>query len=139
MADPNQQNIYRIAVTLIPGIGNMNAKKLIAWCDDPEAVFTQSREHLLKIPGMAKILGGDFNRKDILLRAEQELKFIINSNIDLLYYYESKYPEKLKHCADSPLVLYYKGITDIFEKRMLAVVGTRKATSYGKRVCQEGF
>jgi len=137
VADSNQQLLYRIAVTLIPGIGNMNAKKLIAWCDDPEAVFTQPRKQLLKIPGMAKILCGDFNRKELLLRAEQELKFIMNSNIEILYYYNPNYPEKLKHCADSPLVLYYKGLEGIFNKRMLAVVGTRKATSYGKRICQE--
>jgi DNA processing protein len=137
VTDFDQQTIYRIAVTLIPGIGNMNAKKLIAWCDDPEAVFSEPKELLLKIPGMVKLLGKEFNRTDLLKRAEQELNFIVNSNIDVLYYYDADYPRRLKQCADSPLVLFYKGQKDIFEKRMLAVVGTRKATAYGKRICQE--
>jgi len=142
MADYDQKTLYRIAITLIPGIGNMNAKKLIAWCEDPEIVFTESRSVLLKIPGMARVLGMNFNRKDLLMRAEQELKFIMINSITPLYYYDDAYPSRPKQCADSPLMLYYKGLEHILEKRVLSIVGTRKATSYGKRVCQqfvEGF
>jgi DNA processing protein len=75
--------------------------------------------------------------KELLLRAEQEVVFIQNSRITPLYYYDDDYPARLRQCADSPLMLYFKGETGLFEKRMLAIVGTRKATSYGKRVCQE--
>ena len=137
MAENDNDLIYRIGVTLIPGIGNMTAKKLIAWCGDPEAIFRESRADLLKIPGMAKILHAGINLKELLKRAEQEMTFIRNGDIKPLYYYDDEYPERLKQCADSPLMLYYKGMEGIFEKRMLAVVGTRMATSYGKRVCQE--
>jgi len=137
MADRDEALIYRIAVTLIPGIGNMNAKKLIAWCGDPETVFKESTSVLYKIPGMGKVLSGDFNRKELLLRAEQEAGFIRNSGIKPLYYYDDDYPKQLKQCADSPLMLYYKGLEGIFDKRMLAIVGTRKATSDGKRACQQ--
>lgn len=142
MTDHDDALIYRVAVTLIPGIGHMNAKKLIAWCGEPEAIFREGRSALMKIPGMAKVLNNNFNKKELLLRAEQEVKFITNSRIRPLYYYDDDYPRRLKQCADSPLMLYYKGIDNLFEKRMLAVVGTRKATSYGKRACQqviEGF
>ncbi len=142
MTDHDETLIYRIATTLIPGIGNMNAKKLIAWCGDPESIFREPKSVLMKIPGMSKVLSGDFNKKELLLRAEQEAGFIRNSRIKPLYYYDDDYPQRLKQCADSPLLLYYKGLDGIFDKRMIAIVGTRKATSYGKRACQqiiEGF
>jgi DNA processing protein len=137
MTSPNEELIYRIAVTLIPGIGNMNAKKLIAWCGEPETIFREPRNSLMKIPGMSRILNGNVNFRELLARAEQEVNFIINNGIKPLYYYDDEYPERLKQCADSPLMLYYKGKDNIFDKRMLAVVGTRKATAYGKRACQD--
>ncbi len=137
MAENDDALLYRIGVTMIPGIGNMNAKKLIAWCGDPAVVFKESKSDLLKIPGMARILSGNINLKDLLIRAEKEVNFIRNSGIKALYYYDEDYPERLKQCADSPLMLYYKGLEEIMEKKTLAVVGTRNATSYGKRICQE--
>lgn len=137
MTDNDDTMLYRIGVTMIPGIGSMNAKKLIAWCGDPSVVFKEPRSQLLKIPGMARILNGNVNLQGLLRRAEQELTFIRNSKIRILYYYDDDYPFRLKQCADSPLVLYYKGVDDLEEKRILSVVGTRNATSYGKRICQE--
>jgi len=137
MVENDDALLYRIGITLIPGIGNMNAKKLIAWCGDPSVVFKKSKSDLLKIPGMLKILNSSINFKELLIKAERELAFIRNGGINPLYYYDDDYPESLKHCADSPLMLYYKGLEDIFNKRILAVVGTRKATAYGKRICQE--
>jgi len=137
MVENDDTLLYRIGITLIPGIGNMNAKKLIAWCGDPALVFKEPKRDLLKIPGMARILNSDINLQQLLIRAEQEMTFIRNSGIKPLYYYDDDYPEKLKHCADSPLMLYYKGLEGIFNKKILAIVGTRKATSYGQHICKE--
>lgn len=129
--------LHLIAITLIPGIGNINAKKLIAWCGSAEEVFKSSRQELMKVPGMAMLMNQKVNMKELLLRAERELKFIRNNKISPLYYYNEDYPKRLRHCADSPLMLYYKGVEGLWTKRALAVVGTRNATNYGKRVCEE--
>jgi DNA processing protein len=137
LAENDDSLLYLIAITLIPGIGNTNAKKLISWIGDPEQIFKESKRELLKIPGMSRILGQGVNMKKILLRAEKELSFIRNSGIHALYFYDDDYPSKLKHCVDSPIILYYKGVEDFRQKKILAIVGTRKATSYGKRVCEE--
>ncbi len=137
MAEKDDELLYRIALTLIPGIGNTNAKKLISWSGGAEMIFKQPRSELLKLPGLARILGADVNLGELLKRAELELKFIRNNDISALYYYDDAYPERLKNCADSPLVIYFKGNDDFRAKRYLAVVGTRNATSYGKRICQE--
>lgn len=138
MVDNDDMLKYLIGVSLIPGIGHMNAKKLIAWVEDPAVLFTQPLSELARIPGFSKLISSkDFNRKKILERAEMEVAFVRNSHIDPLYYYGEDYPERLKQCSDSPLMLYYKGVEGLWNKRSLAVVGTRKATSYGKRLCEE--
>src|SRR5210317_1580294 len=102
MTNTNDALIYLIAVTLIPGIGNMNAKKLIAWCGKPETVFKEPRSSLMKIPGMGRILKGNVNFRKLLSVAEKEVNFILNNGITPLYYYDDEYPERLKQCADSP-------------------------------------
>jgi DNA processing protein len=56
--------------------------------------------------------------------------------ISTLFYLDAAYPDRLKHIYDAPLVLYYQGSADLNQERSLAVVGTRKATDYGKRTTQ---
>lgn len=53
-------------------------------------------------------------------------------DIGILTLLDKKYPARLRNISDPPLVLYYKGVLPDFDKKpAIAVVGTRKATSYG--------
>ena len=137
MPENDDSLLYLIATTLIPGIGNTNAKKLISWVGDPQLIFEESRSTIMKIPGMRRILSQGVNLKELLLRAEKEMTFIQKNKIIPLYYYNDDYPSRLKHCVDSPLILFYKGVEDFSQKKILAIVGTRNATSYGQRICEE--
>lgn len=129
--------MHLVAITLIPGIGNINAKKLIAWCGNAEEVFRTSRQELMKVPGLAALMSQKVNLNELLLRAEKEVAFIRNNKITPLYYYDDNFPQRLRQCADSPLMLYYKGEENLWEKKTLAIVGTRHATHYGRRLCEE--
>ncbi len=134
---PDETLVRLIAITQIPGIGHTNAKRLLSWIEDPGEIFQDPKGLILKVPGLRKILSTGVDFRKLLDRARAELEFIKNSGIEVLYFYSDDYPGRLKHCADSPLLLYYKG-TDCFRhKRMLAVVGTRNATAYGKKICDE--
>ena len=46
--------LYEVAITLIPGVGDVNAKKLIAYCGGAEAVFQEKKKNLLHIPGIGE-------------------------------------------------------------------------------------
>ena len=48
-----------------------------------------------------------------------------------------KYPKLLNQINDAPKKIYYRGNLDICNKPTLAVVGSRKYSSYGKLVCQQ--
>ena len=133
--------IYNIGITLLPGVGDITAKNLIAYCGSAEAVFSEKRSRLEKIPGAGTmmvdtIMNSDI-QKDALERAEEEIKFIEKENIIPLFFTDANYPKRLKECADSPVMLYTKGNMNLNAERIMSIVGSRKSTSYGKKICEQ--
>ncbi|MBP5797429.1 MAG: DNA-processing protein DprA [Bacteroidales bacterium] len=132
----NTQLIYQIAVTLIPGIGDISGKRFISYCGSAEAVFQEKRKALEKINGMREVtLDALSNPKEILKRAEQEVSFIEKNGIQPLFYQDPGYPRRLLQCDDNPMMLYYKGKANLNAARVVSIVGTRNITDYGKEVC----
>lgn len=132
----DEQLLYRIGITLIPGIGDVTAKKLIAYCGGVEAVFKEKIKGLLKVPGIGQTLAEAIAKSKVLSRAEKEIKFIERYKITPLFFLDSDYPERLKHAEDSPVMLYFKGTGKLNVPKVVAVVGTRRATEYGKKICR---
>ncbi len=127
---------YQIALTLLPDIGAITAKKLVAYCGGVEAIFKESSRSLGKIPGISnRVINSIKNHQEMKL-AEREVEFIIKNNIQAIFFLEDNYPNRLKHCADSPLLLYFKGNVNFNAQQVLSVVGTRQASEYGLEICE---
>jgi DNA processing protein len=129
--------IYKIGITLIPNIGAVNGKQLIAHCGGVEAVFKESRTALEKIPNIGSVVISNIKNQKVLKRAEEEIKYIRKNNITPLFYTSKDFPSRLSNCHDSPIMLYYKGNTPLNNRRVVSIVGTRRATNYGKEICNE--
>ena len=128
----NYELLYEVALTLVSGIGDVNGKKLVAYCGGAEAVFREKKKSLSKIPGIGEKTVESILSQDVLSRAERELDFADKYGIRILYYLNSDYPKRLQHCYDSPMVLYCNGYTDLNVAKIIGVVGTRNVTDYGK-------
>jgi DNA processing protein len=128
---------YQIGITLIPGIGDVNGKKLISYCGSAEAVFKEKKKALLKIPGIGESTVSSILSHNVLERAEEEIAFIEKYKITPVFYTDKTYPMRLKHCIDSPIMLYYKGSADLNTGKIISVVGTRRASEYGKEMCSK--
>tara|TARA_B110000908_G_scaffold58107_1_gene70790 strand:+ start:22459 stop:23547 length:1089 start_codon:yes stop_codon:yes gene_type:complete len=128
--------IFQIGLTLIRGIGPITAKKLISHCGSVEAVFQEKKELLTKIPHIGPVLAKEIAQQSVLGRAEKEIDFMSKNNITATSYLDDNYPERLKNCVDSPIVLFSKGEFDWNQSKIISIVGTRNATSYGKSFCQ---
>ena len=135
----NEQLLYHIAITSIPNIGVITAKKLIAYCGSSEQVFKEKKRVLEKIPGVGEIhsLAINEHKEEALVAAEEELKFIEKEAITPLFYLDEHYPKRLFHCEDGPLVLFMKGKPDLNAQKVVSVVGTRMATEYGRGFCEQ--
>lgn len=133
----DRRDLYRIALTLLPKIGSVMAKQLVSYCGGVQEIFDASFAKLKKAPGIGDKRAREILDQSILDRAEEELQFVRKNNIDLLFYLDEKYPKRLKHCFDDPVLLYHKGNTELNNSKVISIVGTRNATDYGKQITQE--
>jgi DNA processing protein len=133
---PNEL-LFQIGLTLIPLVGDVNGKRLLAYCGSPEAVFKEKRSSLEKIPGIGHVIINSIVNHSVFDRAEKEIEFIEKHEIIPLFFTNSGYPSRLLNCEDGPLMLYYKGTSNLNTNRVVAIVGTRRPTNYGKAKCEE--
>jgi DNA processing protein len=125
--------LYTVAITQIPGIGVRTARKIIARFGNAEVFFKDTGKSKKAEP---KFAAADL--KQALIWAEREIEQTVKHNISAIDMLDPSFPHRLNACEDSPLVLYYKGALDFNTRRNIAVVGTRKASSYGQR-CVESI
>jgi DNA processing protein len=123
---------YYIALSMAKGIGTINAKNLISYCGGAAEVFAKSKAQLEKISGIGPKTAQSIAEKNVFEKAEAELKFAEKYGIKIIPYTHPDYPKRLLHCADAPLLLYQKGDTNLNPAKVISIVGTRKATHYGK-------
>ena len=128
---------YQIALTMVPAIGPITARKLIEKIGSAKSVFDQNREILEKIEGIGPRLSQSINASELLEKAEKEIEFLEKHHISALYFEDRDYPQRLNQCADGPILLYTRGTQGLHCRRILSVVGTRRATSYGRDICRK--
>ena len=127
-----EQTLYLIALSRIAGLGDARVKKLVAYCGGPKEVFATSAAALEKIPNIGRSIASAVRSSKVLAAAEKELSFAEMNNVKAISFLDPDYPKRLKHCVDSPVVLYKKGNGSINPDRAISIVGTRNATDHGK-------
>ena len=133
------ENEYLAALRLqnIPLVGDISAKKLIAHCGSPSAVFHDKKSALIRIEGIGRAMVGSLFNPSYQQEAERELAFIQRNNIRCHLFTEAEYPAYLKHCIDGPILLFSTGNIDLRDQKIISVVGTRNMTSYGRSFCEK--
>ncbi len=132
-----QDDLYKVAMTMIPRVGAITARNLISYCGGLEAVFRARKKELCYVPGVGEVLADQILHSRALEMAEQELHVLEREGIRPIFYLDKDYPERLRPYTDSPLLLYYQGTQDLNALRMVAIIGTRKPSPYGLHICEE--
>jgi DNA processing protein len=130
---------YEIALSLFPGIGSVNARRLVAYLGSLNAVFETSSKSLKDIPGIGSgLIKTLVEQRDIILKqAEKEIGFIQKYGIKTFFYLDKDFPRRLAQCDDAPVILFQKGIADLNFPKIISVVGTRNATDYGRQLTED--
>ena len=128
---------HKIALGLIPYIGDVSARKLVSYFGSVETVFSESYGNLIKIPGIGETSAKHICNRTYLENAEKEAEYVTKHDIKTFFYLDSDYPYRLKQCEDSPVVFFFKGNADLNANKLLSVVGTRNATQRGKDLCNK--
>lgn len=129
--------LYTLALQRVPNLGDSSAKKLLRAVGSAEGVFQEKKSNLLKIDGIGNLKLKELQEHQLLPQAEDELNYILKNNIEYRYYRDNLYPERLKHCNDGPILFFQRGNIDLKGRKVISIVGTRKATSHGIQFCQQ--
>jgi len=133
----NHTLTYQIALTKIPMVGLWTARLLIRACGSAEAVFSQNKKTLGKIPRISAAIANNIANADPEALSAPDLSFINEHKIKPLFFTDPDYPSRLKPFSDSPMILYYKGNANLNADRIVSIVGTRTPTKSGKIHCEE--
>ncbi|MDR1859761.1 MAG: DNA-processing protein DprA [Bacteroidales bacterium] len=128
---------YKVALSMVPGVGSQVARNLLAHFGDAEAVFRASPQQLQKVTRVGPVIAAQFATAGLMERVEKELAFEERYKIRTWFIGDADYPVRLKRCPDAPVLLYGKGVFDFETPRVVAVVGTRRSTERGRKFCQE--
>lgn len=131
-----QEVIYRIALSRLKGINKALAQHIHETVESLETFFELPESQLQKITGIKGRILHEDNRQTALQEARKEMEFIRKGNIEPLYFTEPNYPQRLLDCIDAPPLLYYRGNADLNSSKIISIVGTRRATEYGKDFCE---
>ena len=128
---------YKVALGMIPGVGDITARRLVSYTGGVEAVFRESYRSLTRIPGIGESLASAIAGHEYMAAAEKEAEFVTRNNIKVFFYLDDDYPVRLRQCEDSPVTFYFRGNADLDSPMILSIVGTRHATQQGRDLCQK--
>lgn len=128
-----------ILLSRCKGIGPVHAKTAINIFGSAAEIFNQSGIELHQKCAwnslqIEQVLSARDSYGDSIIR---DLQFIKDHGINLIPFYDSRYPVRLKQIVDAPLLLYYKGEAPLNPSRTLAIVGTRKPSSHSLYLTQK--
>lgn len=132
-----QDLFYLLALLRVEGVGDIMAKKLLANFGSAEEIFKTKTNQIAAIDGVGSVLLKNLKDKTVFEKANQELQFIIKNNINTSFFQEENYPERLKHCIDSPVLIFSAGNINLKNRKIISIVGTRQITSYGIEFCKK--
>ena len=127
----------QIALTLLNKVGKKRVRNILSQVESVPAFFAESKHNLLKIQGLGMGTLSQINREAALKLAEPYVDFFVKNSIRSYFYQSPDFPFRLNQCDDAPLILFGKGDMNFNAPKIVAIVGTRNASEYGKIICDE--
>ena len=135
MENIKEDILYQIALLEIENVGPSVGRKMIDIFGNAKEIFKAKKKEILALGAIGENIWNGISDSSNLNFAEAQFKFAESNNTEIISYYEDSFPNRLKHINDSPLILYQKGNCNLNHQKMVAIVGTRQATDYGKDFC----
>jgi DNA processing protein len=127
---------YWVGFNNIPGIGRVRLSQLVSYFSGLEAAWNTSLAEI-KHAGLDGIALRAISQWRDKINPDEEIEKLQNAGVQVLTCNDASYPRRLKEIYDYPPLLYIRGSLLPDDEWCLAVVGTRRATVYGKQVTEE--
>ena len=131
------EGFYIAALQMVPGMGIAAVSALLKFLSSPRSAWEATGDELAAMPELTtqqreNLLAFRGQNRSLPEKLAEECK---KKQISVCTQADNIYPEILKEISRPPLVLFYRGRLQPDELR-LAMVGSRKATPYGKNVAE---
>lgn len=132
-----QETLYMMALTQVPSLSLANLHAIIEELGSATTIY-ENRKSMREILTAApqNTLDALAAMDSHLNRAEQEIAFCKKGGLTCLGINDEAYPQRLRDCADAPILLYYRGTADLNARHIVSLVGTRQITGYGRDLCR---
>ena len=136
---PPERRTAWLALHLLPGVGPLTAQRALEAYGDPhEVAFRLPASDWRELAGVdattaQRIVAA---RPTLMRRIAAELDGAVRRDVSILTRDDPEYPSLLAVLPDAPVVLYVKGALPEGRVR-IAMVGSRRATAYGRQVARE--
>jgi DNA processing protein len=131
-----EQIKYWVGFNKVPGIGPIRLKSLLDSLGDIKGAWNASTKELQQV-GLGKKIIEDFIRIRSELDLDAEIARLNSQGYKAISWDSEDYPVRLKEIDTPPPVLYVWGELDPNDRWAVAIVGTRRMSSYGESVTQE--
>lgn len=123
-----------IGLNMISGIGHAKYRALCETFGAPSLLPGRSAKEYETVPGIGPQLAEKLAAFDWHGEPARELEFAERGGVRIFTLYDEAYPEILRQLYDPPLALYVRGALPEFRRNVLAVVGSRRMSRYGREV-----
>jgi DNA processing protein len=133
---PDQRLFYLGWQITLPGM----AKRfwwLIEQFGSPREAWAASEKQLVSIGGLTSGAARELFLRRLGVNPEAEMSFLKNKGYGYCCFSDYNYPEILRNIPNPPPGLFFKGDPDLWDRPAVAIVGARKASSYGIAVARD--
>lgn len=132
----SQERNFYLPFSLAPGIGPKRFAQLLSFFGSARKAYSGTESEFKKA-GVSESFFEKFNIFRKSFKIDAYLKKLKSKNVEFITFIDKNYPARLKKIDNPPIVLFVKGSAQILStERSIAVVGTRKMTSYGREVTE---
>lgn len=125
--------LYLNALNKISGIGPQKIKLLMSYFESGEKIWNASLTDIIS-SGLSEKLARTIIEERIKINPQEEWHKLEKENIQIITVDSQLFPSLLKEIPSAPYLIYIKGNYDFNSSPMLAIVGSRKFSQYGKQV-----
>ena len=129
----NPETKYFNAFNLIEGLGPIAFKKLLAHFNSLEEAWSIEINQLRQA-GLENFVIEQIKKQRPQINPSEQMERLTKEGIDLITILDKNYPKLLKEIYSPPALLYIRGKLELNDEFSLAIVGTRKLSSYGQQI-----
>jgi DNA processing protein len=126
-----------VALHLVPGVGRITFKRLVEYFGRPYEVMRATAGQLTRVSGIGPKIANAIVGFQTEREVERELRAAQSVGCQIVTWGDEGYPPLLKTIEDPPPVLYVKGELGDPAVPAVAVVGSRRPSTYGKVVAEQ--